>query len=102
MKAVLKAIWENKKAILEGIKNSVIRDEFVEDIARMRHDICNNCNSLDKKGKDCAVKGTQPCCAECGCSLAFKTRSLSSECPLGKWQAIATEEEEDILDNLKD
>jgi len=36
------------------------------------------------------------------CSLAFKTRSLSSECPLGKWQAIATEEEEDALDNLKD
>lgn len=99
MKAVLKAIWENRKGIVEGIKNSIIRDEFVEDIARMRHDICDNC---DVKGKKCAVKGTGPCCNECGCSLAFKTRSLSSSCPLGKWEALMTEEEEDALDNLKD
>jgi hypothetical protein len=102
MKAALKAIWENRKGILEGVKNSIIRDELVEDIARMRYDICDECEHIDNKGKECAVKGTQPCCAECGCSLQFKTRSLSSECPLGKWQAIATEEEEDELDNLKD
>lgn len=102
MKAALKAIWENRKGILEGVKNSIIRDELVEDIARMRYDICDECEQIDNKGKECAVKGTQPCCAECGCSLQFKTRSLSSECPLGKWQAIATEEEEDELDNLKD
>ena len=100
MKAVLKAIWENRKGILEGVKNSIIRDELVEDIARMRYDICDECEHIDNKGKQCAVKGTQPCCAECGCSLQFKTRSLSSECPLGKWQAIATEEEEDKLDEL--
>jgi hypothetical protein len=99
MKAALKAIWENRNAILEGIKNSVVRDEFVEDVARMRYDVCNECPS---KGRKCAVKGTGPCCNECGCSLQFKTRSLSSECPLGKWQAIATEEEEDKLENLKD
>jgi hypothetical protein len=100
MKAALKAIWENRKGILEGVKNSIIRDELVEDIARMRYDICDECEHMDNKGKECAVKGTQPCCAECGCSLQFKTRSLSSECPLGKWQAIATEEEEDKLDEL--
>jgi hypothetical protein len=99
MKTALKAIWENRKAILEGVKNSIVRDEFVEDVARMRHDVCDDCPS---KGKKCAVKGTGPCCNECGCSLGFKTRSLSAECPLGKWQAIATEEEEDELDNLKD
>ena len=100
MKAALKAIWENRKGILEGVKISIIRDELVEDIARMRYDICDECEHIDNKGKECAVKGTQPCCAECGCSLQFKTRSLSSECPLGKWQAIATEEEEDKLDEL--
>ena len=57
---------------------------------------------MDVKGKECAMKGTQPCCAECGCSLNFKTRSLASECPLGKWDAIATIEEEDKLEELKD
>ena len=99
MSTTLKSIWENRKKILEGVRNTILKDELVEDVARMRHDICDECPS---KGRKCAVKGTAPCCNECGCSLTFKTRSLSSECPLGKWQAIATEEEEDLLDNLKD
>jgi hypothetical protein len=97
MKNVLNIIWQNRSQIFEGIKNSVIRDETVEEISRLRYDICDEC---PEKGKKCAVKGTQPCCADCGCSLGFKTRSLSSECPLGKWVAIATEEEEDKLDVL--
>ena len=95
----LKEIWKNRKQILEGITNAVIRDEFVEDVSRIRMELCNQCLS---KGDECVVIGTGPCCNECGCSLAFKTRSLSSECPLEKWQAIATEEEEEQLDNLKD
>ena len=33
MKAVLKAIWENRSQILEGVKNSIVRDELVEDIS---------------------------------------------------------------------
>lgn len=100
MKNILKIIWKNREEIFEGIKNSIIRDETVEEISRLRHDICNECPS---KGKKCAVKGTAPCCNECGCSLAFKTRSLSSECPHPdgpKWKAILTEEEEDKLDAL--
>ncbi len=95
----LKTIWENKHKIIEGIKNSIIRDEFVEEVAAMRYSICEECPS---KGKKCAVKGTGPCCNECGCSLGFKTRSLSSDCPLGKWESLITVEEEDALENLKD
>lgn len=97
MKTALKLIWENRKQILEGITNAVIRDQTVEEIAALRYAICNECSS---KGKECAVKGTAPCCNECGCSLGFKTRSLSSECPLGKWQSLVSEEEEDQLENL--
>jgi len=59
------------------------------------------CALLDMQGKGCFAAGTQPCCDErkggCGCSLGFKTRALSSECPLGKWGAELTEEEEDQL-----
>jgi hypothetical protein len=97
--STLKKIWKERKKIIEGITNSVIRDSFVEQVAALRFDICNECPS---KGKKCAVKGTAPCCNECGCSLTFKTRSLSSECPLGKWEPIISEEEEDALDNIKD
>jgi hypothetical protein len=97
--STLKKIWKDRKKIVEGITNTVIKDAFVEQVAALRFEICNECPS---KGKKCAVKGTGPCCNECGCSLAFKTRSLSSDCPLDKWQAIVTEDEEDDLHNLKD
>jgi hypothetical protein len=100
MTSLLKTIWKNKSQIMEGIKNAILRDEFVEDVAKLRHDVCDSC---ELKGKKCSVKGTGPCCNECGCSLAFKTRSLSSECPHPdgpKWKAIISEEEEDKLDAL--
>ena len=97
--STLKKIWKDRKKIVEGITNTVIKDAFVEQVAALRFEICNECPS---KGKKCAVKGTGPCCNKCGCSLAFKTRSLSSDCPLDKWQAIVTEDEEDDLHNLKD
>jgi hypothetical protein len=93
----LKQIWKNRKQIVEGITNAVIRDEFVEDVARVRRELCDQCPS---KGDECVMPGTAPCCNECGCSLAFKTRSLSSECPLDKWKALMTEEQEDELEKL--
>lgn len=97
--SILKQIWTERHKIMEGIKNTVIRDEFVENVAALRYQECDACPS---KGDECVIPGTAPCCNECGCSLAFKTRSLSSECPLGKWEALVTEDEEDQLDNLKD
>lgn len=100
--SLLTQIWENRQKIMEGIKNSIIRDEFVEDVAKHRMEVCDAC---EFKGDKCLVPGTSPCCNDCGCSLAFKTRSLSSECPHPngpKWKALMSEEEEDKLDNLKD
>lgn len=35
----------------------------------------------------------------CGCSLALKGRSLSSACPLSKWPAIMSEQEEEMFKN---
>ena len=93
----LKKIWTNRKQIYEGIKNATVRDAFVEDVAEKRLAICNECSS---KGDECEVPGTGPCCNECGCSLAFKTRALSADCPLGEWKALMTEDEEDKLGEL--
>ena len=98
----LTQIWKNKSQILEGIINTVIRDEYVEEVAAIRNSICNDC---ELKGDKCMVSGTGPCCNECGCSLKLKIRSLSSSCPHPdgpKWDALLTEDEEDELDNLKD
>lgn len=93
----LKQIWKNRKQIFEGITNSILRDEYVESVSRLRMEACDVCPS---KGDECVVIGTAPCCNECGCSLTFKTRALSTECPLGKWNALMTEEEEDELEKL--
>jgi hypothetical protein len=97
--STLKKIWKDRSKILEGITNAIIRDEFVEDVAKHRMEVCDAC---EYKGDKCLVPGTGPCCNDCGCSLSFKTRSLSSDCPKDKWKALVSEEEEDKLDNLKD
>jgi len=94
-------IWKSKGQILEGITNSIFKREDVEEIAQHRMQICEACELLDVQGEGCTLPGTQPCCNEnkggCGCSLSLKTRALSSDCPLGKWEAELTEEEEDKL-----
>ena len=60
-------------------------------------EICSTCPHLDKEGTNCMVHGTQPCCALCGCSLGFKTRSLSSKCDDKRWFAEVTPEEDDAI-----
>ena len=93
-------IWENRKQIMEGVKNSIIRDAFVEKVAEERRKICDDCIRKDDEGKSCVVPGTQPCCNLCGCSLSFKIRSLSSDCPDLRWHAVISEEDEDKLNAL--
>ena len=86
---------------MEGIKNSIFKREDVEQIAQQRMQICNECELLDVQGVGCMVEGTQPCCnllkGGCGCSLGWKTRALSAECPKRHWKAELTQEEEDAL-----
>jgi len=95
-------IWKERGKILEGIKANIFHDDHIEEIARERQTICLTCPKLDTVGTYCAFPGAQPCCKECGCKLAYKTRSLSSECPLGYWKAELSEQEDDALtDALK-
>lgn len=50
-------------------------------LANKRLKICNTCDLVDKKGRECVVPGTQPCCGVCGCSLKLLVRSVDSSCP---------------------
>lgn len=88
--------------IMEGIKNKIFKKEHVEAEAALRWSICKECSFLDTKGSKCMMPGTQPCCSDCGCSLSLKTRALSSECPKGKWPALMTEKEEELLRQVID
>jgi hypothetical protein len=100
MKTSLKEIWKNRKQIIEGITNTVIKDQFVEHVSQLRMEICNTCPDKDIVGEECVMPGTQPCCSLCGCSLSFKTRALSTACPAKKWASIVSEKKEDELDQL--
>ena len=94
-------IFKARKQILEGVVNSIKRDEFVETVAEYRNKICDDC---EYKGDDCAVPGTGPCCGACGCALKFKIRSLASICGAvekgedPKWLPVLSQEEEVKLD----
>lgn len=94
-------IWKAKGQILEGITNSIFRKEDIEEIADKRMAKCIRCNLYTEDEAGCMVVKTGPCCNQllggCGCSLKFKTRSLSSECPMGKWKAELSQAEEDLL-----
>lgn len=85
-------IWDNRKAILTGLKNFLIKKDYIEAVYDERKSICesNKCGFNDGK---CAVLGTNPCCGACGCSLALKLRDLSEECPKGFWGEIEDYEE---------
>lgn len=96
MKSLI-TIWKEKGNIIEGIRNSIFTRQDVEIIADKRMETCNFCEHIDHKGDNCLAPGTQPCCAKCGCKLSWKTRSLSSECPLGKWKAEVTQQEEEMI-----
>jgi hypothetical protein len=96
----LKKIWKSKDLIFEGVLNSIFIKDEIEKIAASRLRICEACPLIDREGSKCFAPGTQPCCGECGCKLAWKTRSLGSECahPDGsRWPAIVSQEEEDKL-----
>jgi|TARA_R110000744_G_scaffold101223_5_gene195144 hypothetical protein len=89
--------FKNLDQIAEGIKNNIFKKEHIEAVATDRFQICGSCSLLDSEGSNCTVPGTQPCCSDCGCSLAFKMRSLSSECPKGYWHAVVPEETEGLI-----
>lgn len=100
-------IWQKKGQILEGIMNKVFKKEHVEAVAHERMEICKACDNFTLEDDGCVVPGSGPCCDQrktrgCGCSLELKTRALSDECPLKKWEAVMSEDEEDKLkDQLK-
>lgn len=72
---------EQAKQILEGYKNLAkerigLEDDEIEKMAARRLAICASCPRKSENGKRCL---------ECGCILEAKSRSETSECPLGKW-----------------
>jgi hypothetical protein len=90
-------IFKNRSLVWDGLRNKVFKKEHVEAVYNERLEICNACDKIDIEGSKCAVPGTNPCCSECGCSLSLKLRSLASECPLNKWTALMSNQDESFV-----
>lgn len=70
--------------IIRGWKNLLIRDEFVEEIALDRLDVCSECECNTTK-PDLTMLSR---CTECDCVLEAKARNLDSNCPKNKWKKL--------------
>jgi hypothetical protein len=102
----IKYAWANRRNIFEGFWNSLHPSEHVEQIAARRTEICEAdwCGMYDPDGSSekAYFKG-KPACAGCGCVIAVKVRSLSSECTLAElglkplWKAEMSQDEEDAF-----
>ena len=77
------------KEIAEGWANYVLKKQNI--ISELRMKICNSCEHISTKHK---TNRPDVHCVKCGCTLAAKTRSLESECPIGLWKAIKIEKDE--------
>jgi hypothetical protein len=75
--------------------------ELIEKTAQERINICLTCPRYSANAKKKGYETIRPDihCVECGCTLAAKTKCLSCECPLKKWEAHLTQEQEQQLIN---
>ena len=106
----IKSVIKNRNLILEGVKNSLIKKEDVEKIAKERSIVCDVCpvKSINSLGKEICDSEKQDVDYNtgkmgngCGCYLHLKQRSLHSSCPLHKWEALTDDAEVgNILKNL--
>lgn len=99
----LKDIWQSRKAILEGIKNTVFPNESVERIAEYRLSVCATCNyhSNNAKSRGYITSRLDVHCTYCSCPLATKARALSKGCPINKWTAVLTADQQSRLDSIE-
>jgi hypothetical protein len=82
--STLNEIWKNRKLILEGIGNTVVKRKITEEIAAERKNICISCSFLNNG----CNSATGDCCGSCGCKIELKTRAMAASCPQNKWPAV--------------
>jgi hypothetical protein len=86
--------WRNKLVPPAHLKN------MIELTSKSRTDICLGCEHHSENAKrNKGYKSIRPDhhCVECGCMLSAKTRCLSCECPLKKWEAVMSNIEEEQI-----
>ena len=90
--------------IYEGWKNKLIPPkhlkQLINDTAVLRTDICRECEHDSLNTEHSPLRFDEHCTI-CLCTISAKTRCLSCSCPLEKWKAVLTDEEEEEIINEK-
>jgi transcription initiation factor IIE alpha subunit len=88
------------KQMIEGWRNNIIPPEklkdVIEDTSKERMNICNNCEYISTKHTSIRLDVH---CTNCGCTLSAKTKCLSCSCPLNKWKAIISYDQQKQINN---
>jgi hypothetical protein len=89
----------NFSQIYEGWKNNLFPAEnmrdYIKQVSDERMAICEECDLISTKHQTIR---RDVHCTDCGCMLIAKTKCLSCDCPLKKWEAVmANQEEEEAL-----
>jgi hypothetical protein len=86
--------WINHLIPTEALKEKILETSV------KRLEICRTC---DWNSKNAGKYGPERC-LDCGCPLIAKTKCLSCYCELSspKWEAMLTEEQEEIINNNDD
>ena len=61
--------------------------------------ICNACDYHSNNRKNYKTIRPDEHCTKCGCTLSAKTKCLSCSCPLDKWVALVTPDQEEEMQN---
>ncbi len=89
--------------IYEGWKNNLTPEKYLSEqivsISAQRLAVCRACplNSIHA-GPVNPLRFDEHC-TKCHCTLAAKTKCLSCSCPISKWEAVITPEEEEKIEN---
>ena len=79
--------WSNLAFPKEDIR------QFLEDL---REERLNHCRQCEYGTTDINIAST---CKHCGCFLKAKASCTDCSCPIGKWVATATSEQDEIIQN---
>lgn len=105
----------NWQHIYEGWKNHLFPEkdikEAIDALYKQRLAICSSCIGYSNSG--CTIPGTGPCCSSkvvvgevdgvsvlgCGCSLKAKLKCPSCSCPVKKWEAVLSVDQQKEIEN---
>lgn len=87
--------------IYEGWRNKLLPPKHlkkaIKQVSQERMQICKDCTLNSKNKPNYHTLRIDEHCTECGCPLTALTKCLSCYCESGKWEAMLSVEEEDVI-----